>query len=307
MLSSSSMNKLKNQFPAIQENEVLAPYTTFQVGGSADFFYKLTDINELPKLIQAAKEAQIPYFLLAGGSNVLFHDEGFRGLIIKLEDQEITVQDTQITASAGATVAKFIQVAIDHDLSGMEAWVGLPGTIGAAVRGNAGCNGLESKDILLNATIYDPETDKTEQKSPEYFEFDYRYSKLKKSSEIVLQATFQLKKRSQTPEEQLAQMQKIRSSRIKAQPFGLSIGSFFKNPPQKAAGQLIDEAGLKGKTIGKAQISEKHANFMLNLGAATSKDIQELARLARDTVQKQSGITLFEEVQILSTTGKTAL
>ncbi|MBL4694007.1 UDP-N-acetylmuramate dehydrogenase [Candidatus Gracilibacteria bacterium] len=305
------MNELKKHFPAIQENEVLATYTTFQVGGPADFFYRLTDNRELPRLIQAAQDAQIPYFLLAGGSNVLFDDAGFRGLVIKLEDAEITVQNEQITASSGVTVAKFLQTAVDHALTGMEALVGLPGTIGAAVRGNAGCNGLETKDILLKATIFNPETGKTTEESPEYFDFDYRYSKLKESPEIVLQATFQLQKRTQTPEEQLSTMQEIRSKRVKAQPFGLSIGSFFKNPSKeitpKAAGQLIDEAGLKGKTIGKAQISEKHANFMLNLGGATAEDIKQLARLARDTVQKQSKITLHEEVQILSPMGKTAL
>lgn len=292
----------KKQFPEILFDEKLSKYSTFQIGGPADFFYKLKNTNDLPPLISFAKKHHLKYFIIGSGSNILFDDKGFRGLIIKIETKNIIIKGTEITADAGVPIATLLTASINHSLTGLEPWIGLPGTVGGAVRGNAGCNGLECKNILSSATILNSKTNKIRTVSNKYFEFKYRQSKLKQTKEIILNATFKLKKRKINAAEQKKLITKIRKSRMDKQPFGSSTGSFFKNPStNQPAGLLIEQAGLKGKTIGKAQISTKHANFLLNLGHATSKNIIKLAKLARKSVKAKFGLTLEEEVQILTT------
>lgn len=303
----SLKSAFKKQFPEILFNEKLSKYSTFQIGGPADFFYKLKNNNDLPPLISFAKKHHLKYFIIGGGSNILFDDKGFHGLIIKIETKNITIKNTKITADAGVPVATLLNASINQSLTGLESWIGLPGTVGGAVRGNAGCNGLECKNILVSATILNPKTNKIRTVSNKYFKFKYRQSKLKQTKEIILNATFKLQKRRsrfQSPTQQKKLIAEIRKSRMDKQPFGSSTGSFFKNPStNQPAGLLIEQAGLKGKTIGKAQISTKHANFLLNLGHATSKNIIKLANLARKSVKAKFGLTLEEEVQILTTKG----
>lgn len=286
-----------------KKSEPLKKHSTFNIGGPADFYYELSELEKLPELLAFAKQNKVPYYILGGGSNILFHDEGFRGLIIKIKANKIEFNGTEVTADAGTSIATLIIKSIDQGLTGLEPWVGLPGTVGAALRGNAGCNGLETKDILKEALLLDPQTGKTTLKKPEFFNFDYRYSILKETPLIVLKATFTLSKSPFTKAEQLQKMSEIRSKRIAAQPKGSTLGSFFKNPDAKnPAGLLIEKAGLKGLKIGNAQISEKHANFFMNLGGATQSDIIHLAKTAVSEVKKQFNITLVEEVQILDQT-----
>lgn len=289
-----------------QENTPLSQFTTFQIGGPADYFCQATTIQELQEALEFAASKSLPFFILAGGSNILFHDAGFRGLIIKLEIKslEFTPENHQVQATAGVTIAALIQQSVLQEVTGFEKWMGLPGTVGAAVRGNAGCNGLEVKDCLMEAQILNPSTGQISTKTPEDLNFSYRHSALKESDQIVLSAIFKCFPREATKEAQLAIMKEIRSSRIAVQPFGPSIGSFFKNSPNHSAGRLIESVGLKGHAVNQAKISEKHANFLINTGGATQEDILALARLARKKVQEKHGITLEEEVQILSTTGK---
>lgn len=284
----------------MQENVPLKKHSTLFVGGKADYFYELHDISQLPDLIKWANERGLPFLLIGGGSNIVFDDAGFRGLIIKNKSQNIAFNELEVTVDSGMTVAQLILEMVKHGLSGLEPWVGLPGTVGGAVRGNAGCNGLETKDCLIKALILDPITLEIQEVPTSYFEYKYRSSKLKKSPGICLNATFQLQKSPYTPEQQREIMKEIRSSRVAKQPFGSSVGSFFKNPsPTQSAGMLIEKAGLKGKIIGKAQISDKHANFLINLGGATSKDILDLANCAKTAVKQQFSIDLEEEVQFV--------
>ena len=287
-------------FPGIQTNEPLARYCTFQIGGPADYFYILKEIDQLPALIEAAKSANIPYFIFGTGSNLLFSDAGFRGLVIKIEAQNYSITDTEITADAGVLISKLLAETIEKGLSGLEQWVGLPGTVGAAVRGNAGCNGLEVKDILLEATLLNPETSQIHTEKSEYFHFQYRESRLKNSSEIVLQAKFAIKPCQVSPEEQIHQINEIRKVRLSRQPSGCSTGSFFKNPrPDQPAGLLIEQAGLKGFQIGGAQISEKHGNFFLNKNQASAKDVLALAEHTKAIIKQKFAIDLQTEVQIV--------
>lgn len=302
------MTDLKSQFPSLKTDEILENHCTFRVGGKADFLFEAQDPHSLQQIIQAAKEANVPYFLLGKGSNVLFHDNGFRGIIIKIASKDITFNEDTVTADAGVNVAVLIHETIKNNYSGLEKWVGLPGTVGGAVFGNAGCNGLETKDILTKATILNPETGEIREEPNLYFDFSYRHGKLKETGEIILSATFSLKKDTLNAEQQRAIMAEIQQFRLTKQPLGPSSGSFFKNPlPEKPAGLLIDQAGLKGHREGNAQISQKHGNFFLNLGKATSQDIKNLAKLAQKTVKEKFQIDLEPEVQILSETGKDQL
>lgn len=314
----------KKEFPEVIFNEKLSRYSTFQIGGPADFFYKLKQTKDLAPLLKFCKKHRLHYFILGGGSNILFADEGFRGLVIKIETKNIsthadttnrskssnlahqsaTTANIYLTADAGLPIANLILESIKNNLSGLENWTGLPGTVGGAVRGNAGCNGLETSRILTKATIINPKTGKIRTVPNKYFNYKYRHSKLKKTPEIILSATFQLKPRKISTEEQKQIISALHKSRITKQPFGSSTGSFFQNPdPQKPAGLLIEQAGLKGKIIGKAQISTKHANFLINPGGATASDILKLARFAQKTVKAKFGLTLKEEVQIMSAKG----
>lgn len=293
--------EFKEKFKEGQINEPLSKHSTFLIGGPADMFFKAKQNSEIIELLNFAKNKKISYFIIGGGSNILFNDKGFRGLIIKIESENLKLNKNNIIVDAGVSVAKLIIFALENGLEGLEKWIGLPGTVGGAVRGNAGCNGLETKDILIKATLLNLKTGEMREEKNEYFEFGYRDSKLKETEEIVLNAVFKLKKSNLSKKAQLDLIKKIANFRINKQPKGSSGGSFFKNPSlEKPAGMLIDKVGLKGKKIGKAQISEKHGNFLLNLGGACAKDIIELAKLAKQQVKAEFSISLKEEVQILS-------
>lgn len=303
-----TQKEFTGNFPKIIFNEKLSKYSTFQIGGPADFFYKIKNNSEITNIINFCKNKKIPYFILGGGSNILFDDKGFRGMVIKIETNNVEIKNNKIIADAGVLISRLLNESIKNNLSGLEKWIGLPGTVGGAVRGNAGCNGLETKDVLASAAILETKTGKTKNVANKYFKFGYRYSRLKDTNEILLNAVFQLKKRRFSREEQKKMMNEIQKTRLGKQPFGRTAGSFFKNPSKNhPAGKLIEDAGLKGKIIGKAQIPKKHANFFVNLGNASSRDIIELAKLVKHEVKAKFGIELKEEVQIISETGLTEL
>ena len=295
-----NIKKLKLKFPELLEQVTLAPYSTFQIGGPADLFYKLQDVDKLPDLINSANSLEVPYLIIGGGSNILFPDAGVRGLVIRIEDKKYQFNDNVLSVNAGAIVAEVLMATIKEGYTGLDEWVGLPGTFGAAVRGNAGCNGLETKDFLISAKIFDPETGNVEVLENKDFQFNYRESLIKHSKKIVLSAKFKIKERTITREEQMTKIAKIRKARIDKQPFGATTGSFFKNPlPDKPAGLLIDQVGLKGTKIGNAMISDKHGNFFLNLGGAKASEIVELCALAQKKVYEKFQIKLEPEVMLV--------
>lgn len=296
--------KCKELFPDIRLKEPLENHSTFRIGGPADYFYQLKDEEEFSKVLDFCRNQKIPILILGGGSNVLFDDKGFRGMVIKIENEKIEfdLNKNKVVADAGVPISKLLRATVQNKLSGLEKWIGLPGSVGGAVRGNAGCNGLETKDILISAKIFDLKDFKIKEFKNKDLDFSYRNSKIKENPElIVLSATFQLQKSDATEEEQRKIMMEIAKNRGQKQPYGLTAGSFFKNPsPEQPAGKLIEEAGLKGKVIGGAAISEKHGNFFINKNNATAKDIIELANLAKRQVQAKFGIELKEEVQIFT-------
>lgn len=291
------LQSFKKQFPAAREHESLKKHCTLRVGGPADLFYELTNIEELPKIIELAEENSIRYRIIGRGTNVLFTDKGFRGLIIKNLSQRTEIHDNEITADSGTPLVQIIKLAADNNLSGLEPLWGIPGSVGGAVYGNAGVPGTEIGKFVKSVNVFNV-SDGVRELNGEDILFKYRWSSLQENHEIVLRVTLAPNKAErQKPNGLLQQISKIRHDK---QPIGWSAGSFFKNPsPEKSAGYLIDQAGLKGHRVGDAQISEKHGNFIVNVGNATAAQLLELAEFAKKKVNEKFGIKLEMEVKII--------
>lgn len=291
------LESFKKQFPGIKGEEPLKKHCTLRVGGPADFFYELTNIEELPSLVSLSEENRIPYKIIGRGSNVLFTDNGFRGLIIKNLTNRVEVIGDEITADSGVLWAEIIKVATDNNLTGLEPLHGIPGTIGAAVYGNAGVPEVETGMLVKSITVFNV-GDGVREIKKDNISFKYRWSSLQEHREIVMRVILSLKKGGTQKSQKL--ISKTNDVRRGKQPIGLSAGSFFKNPsPDKPAGYLIEQVGLKGFKIGDAQISEKHANFFINTGNATCAQILELADTAKQKVRDRFGIELEMEVKII--------
>jgi UDP-N-acetylmuramate dehydrogenase len=316
-----SYQKLIAQFPSIEQNKPLAPLTSIGIGGLADLFLNLADTSQLEQIITAAKTQKIPYFILGGGSNTIFADEGFRGLMIHFSAKTIALVDAQtVSAEAGALLSQVIQFALKNNLTGIEKMMGVPGTIGGAVRGNAGAFGVEIKDIFQKALLYSPEKGLFEADS-KYMEFSYRSSIIKEhqgdsknTKEIILKLFLKLKSADQqTIKSAQEEATNIIKNRISKQPKGKSSGSFFKNPvtpdygnpqpPETKAGYLLEQIGAKGMQIGGVQVSPEHANWLMNVNNGTQKDVLELCRILQNKVKEKFGVQLEREVQLVSAEG----
>lgn len=278
----------------ILQTHRLAHYSTYQIGGPADFFVEAHTEEELMEALKWAAERNTPVFVFGGGSNLLFDDEGFRGLVIRVKGGKIRVDGDQMRVDAGVSTALLVKAAAEAELTGLEAWNGLPGTVGGAVFGNAGCFGVETKDVLESARVFVPGRGVEEWRTEE-LNYRYRHSRLKEEGGVVLSAVFQLQKGE--PTAIWARMKEVAKSRIQKQPPGPGTGSFFKNPsPNQPAGRLIDQCGLKGLRVGGAQVSEYHANFLFNVGKATAADILKLAQQIEVAVKNRFGLALEREV-----------
>lgn len=289
---------IKKRFPWIKINEPLKNHCTFGIGGPADFFYELTNVEELPELIKFADENHIPHFVFAAGANILFLDKGFRGLVIQNLSSNIRVDNETITADSGALLKEIIEKGMEAGLTGLEPLFGIPGTIGGAIFGNAGVPGTEIADFVVKVSCFNIE-EGIRVYTKDEMDFLYRSSRIKKQGkDLILGVTLKLKKGNKKKSKK--QIDGMVEARATKHPLGKTCGSLFKNPlPDKPAGMLIDQAGLKGLRIGGAQISEKHGNFFLNLGNATAKDVLELAKIAKEKVREKFGIALEEEVRII--------
>lgn len=295
--------RLKSEFgDKLKQNESLAPYTYFRIGGPADFFFEAKKIEDLIDVVLLARELKIGYFILGEGSNLLVSDDGFNGMVIKNRCKKIEVKKDKIMAQSGTKLNDLVNMATANSLSGMEFCAGIPGTVGGAVCGNAGAFGHSIGELLYEAVLLKEDggieiVDKT------YFDFDYRESKLKRSVDILLSAALQLKKGKRDKiklkvEKNLAERKK---RLLKKQN---SAGCFFKNVIKDngnkiSAGYLLDQVKAKEMEIGDAAVSKKHANVFINRGKAKAKDVKKLARILRERVKKRFGIELEEEVVYL--------
>ena len=281
----------------LKKNISLKDYCTYKTGGHAKFFAEASTVQEIIHLRDFAKVQGIPFLLLGGGTNVLFSDEGYPGLIILNKMTKIAIHGELVTAESGASLAKMVMTAAQNNLGGISGLANVPGTVGGAVYGNAGVPDVYISDVMTHAIVLPEDDDKPVIVSPDYFQFGYRDSKVKRNKDIILSATFKL---SFEPALKIrAEINQYVKDRMAKQPLGSCCGSFFKNPGQfPSAGWLIEQSGCKGMQVGGAMVSPKHANFVMNIGNAKSSDIINLTVKVHRIVREKFNVELEPEVQI---------
>lgn len=279
-------------------HEPLKRFTTMRVGGQADLFAEVHNLFELRAIVRFARSRGIPLFLLGRGSDLVISDNGFAGIVVLNRAQGERVEGTRLTADSGLPMAKAATITKDHGLSGLEFGLAIPGTVGGAVWANAGAHESDIASRLVEASVI--HADGTEETvARDELGLAYRESILKASAEgapeVVTWASFELE--TAEPDVIAARLDDIRRWRQKHQPLGIpSAGSVFRNPPNDSAGRIIDELGLKERRIGGAQVSPKHANFIVNDQAGTASDVRRLADEVRATVLRERGIDLHFEI-----------
>lgn len=280
-------------------DEPMKQHTTFRVGGNADYFVMPQSAEEVKNIVTLCKEADMPYYILGNGSNLLVGDKGYRGVIIQIykEMNHIRIDGDKVIAQAGALLSRVGTATLEAELTGFEFAAGIPGTVGGAVFMNAGAYGGEMKDIIANATVLTQDGDIVTI-NKEDLELGYRTSVIAKKGYVVLEAEYQLQKGDK--EAIRARMDELKVQRVTKQPLEYpSAGSTFKRPEGYFAGKLIQDAGLRGFQVGGAQVSEKHCGFVINKDQATAADIQELMRQVSDKVMQEFGVKLEPEVKTL--------
>ena len=283
----------------ILAEEPMKKHTTFRIGGPAEYLVLPQTTEEIADVVKLCRQEEIPCYIVGNGSNLLVADEGVRGVVIQLlrNFNQIQVEGCQIRMQAGAQNAAVAKRALDAALTGFEFAAGIPGTIGGAVVMNAGAYGGEMKDILKEVTVLDPDG-MIRRMSAEELELGYRTSIIARKGYVVLEVVIVLK--TGDPKEIKAVMDDLKEKRVTKQPLEYpSAGSTFKRPEGYFAGKLIMDAGLRGFSVGGAQISEKHCGFVINKGNATAKDVTELMDETKKIVMEKFGVALEPEVKRL--------
>ncbi|MDD2957698.1 MAG: UDP-N-acetylmuramate dehydrogenase [Lachnospiraceae bacterium] len=283
----------------VLQDEPMSRHTTFRIGGPADYFVVPDTLEALMNTVRFCREKQLPYYILGNGSNLLVGDGGFRGIMIQVYRNlnGISADGCELTVQAGAMLSVIAKKALGLGLTGLEFAAGIPGTLGGAVVMNAGAYGGEMKDVLVETTVLTPEGELLVIPA-EQMEFGYRTSVVEKKHYIVLKAKLRLQPGDE--ETIRARMEELKVKRITKQPLDLpSAGSTFKRPEGQFAGKLIMDAGLRGFSVGDAQISEKHCGFVVNKGGATASQVRELMRQVSECVEAKFGVKLEPEVKML--------
>lgn len=280
-------------------DEPMKKHTTFRIGGMADYFVTPTDVLSLTGIISECLKNNIEYYIIGNGSNLLVGDGGYRGVIVQLYDRfnNITWQGQEVTVMAGALLSKVGRQAADKGCSGFEFATGIPGTVGGAVAMNAGAYGGEISDCIVKARLMDSKGN-MKWYSKEELRLGYRKSVVIDEGLVVIEAVLRLQK--STREKVEKKLVQLMTARKEKQPLEFpSAGSTFKRPEGYFAGQLIQEAGLKGFAYGNAMVSDKHSGFVINKGNATAKEVITLISMVQEKVYENSGIRLEPEVKIL--------
>ena len=304
----------------VRENVPLAPLTTFEIGGPAKYFAEVADDTEIKEALQWAKEHKVPCIIIAGGSNVLMPDDGLNALVIRVAGNDFAFEGDRLDAHPGCNLLSLIRTASERGLGGWEKLAGIPGTIGGAVRGNAGAFGPEIKDFVTSVRAFNSGTDEYRDFVSPDIDFSYRHSFFKDHPEwIILRVTLQLQEihaaaSAKLVADTISEREKRHIQNVRA------AGSYFMNPvappavremfenEKKAAsrggrvpaGWLIEKAGMKGARIGGAIASEQHPNYIKNDGDAKAIDVLALAKKIKDAVREQFGVELKEEAVILT-------
>lgn len=293
------IEKIKNIFECVLVNEPMKNHTSFKTGGPADVYIKADKAENIVKAIKILKEENIPYFIIGNGSNLLVSDRGMEGVIIEVGSymNKIKAEGNKIYAQAGALLSALSSCAAENSLTGLEFASGIPGSVGGAVFMNAGAYDGEIKDVILSADVIDKDGNIIRINKDE-LEFSYRHSSVEEKGYIIVGAEFGLE--NGEADHIKNKMADFAARRRNKQPLNFpSAGSTFKRPEGYFAGKLIEDSGLKGKMIGKAQVSEKHAGFIINTGGATSDDIIGLIDYCIKTVYNKYNVTLTPEVRII--------
>ncbi len=281
-----------------QSGVSLAPHTSLRVGGTADFFLLAGSAEELAQGLQWGRARTLPVRVIGGGSNLLAADAGVHGLIIKAVNAQWAVHDLTITADAGVTIANLARRLAKQGYGGLEWAANVPGTVGGACVNNAGAFGGDTASCLVRATVVDANGRVRHVEGPE-LRYAYRTSVLKRRELGDLAVvSVELRLQQSTPAEADGRVKEFNAQRMRSQPRISSAGSVFANPSGDYSGRLIEEAGLKGTTVGGAQISEQHANFIVNLGGATAADVYALMCFAQKRVFERSGVWLRPEIEL---------
>jgi len=290
----------------LEERVPLAPLTTIKIGGPAALFFAAQSPDDLVETTALARSEGIEYWLMGGGSNLVVSDEGLPGLVIvDTNRKRFEFGDCTVTASSGVALAEVVEACRERGLAGLEFGVGIPGNIGGAVCGNAGAYGCTVGQRLIEAEVWTPEG-RLRRVTPDFFQFQYRESVFKRSKGLVLSATFAVEPGD--PEQIEQKMEENMQRRLERLPPPQvpSAGSFFKNLPaeepggrRRAAGQLLEQSGVIGLRVGNAQVYEKHANIIINLGGATACEVKALARQMKRQVASKFAIALEEEARFL--------
>ncbi len=293
--------KLAKVIPSedIYIDELMSKHTTIKIGGPADIYIKLKKIENIFPILKIAKEKNIPFTILGNGSNLLVLDKGIRGIVIKIcDDSYKFINDTTLKVSAGMLNAKLSRILLEKELSGFEFASGIPGTVGGAVRMNAGAYGSEFKDIVVSTEYVDLDSLEVKNINNEEQKFEYRNSIFSAGNKAILSTTLRfVKSNKREIENRIAENnQKRREKQPIDKP---SAGSTFKRGEDFITAKLIDECGLKGYKVGGAAISEKHAGFVVNLGGATAKDVLELCDIIKKSVYKKFNKEIKLEIEIL--------
>ncbi len=305
---------------SIKPYVLLAPFTTFNIGGPAEFFAEVTTTGELIEALEYAEKNELKIFVFSGGSNLLISDRGVRGLVIHVVNASLRVYEQKITTDAGTNLLVVVEAASKAGLAGMERLAGIPGSLGGAVRGNAGAFGMEMKDVVKKVKFYDHKEGKLREFSHAECQFGYRSSYFKSHPELViLSAELELlpgdaAELDRINRDTIAKREAKHPQSVKC------AGSFFMNPTvvnrdlhvefekdtgleskgdKLPAGWLIDHVGLRGKKIGGAQVSQLHPNYFVNTGSATAENVIMLASLVKQRVRTELGVELREEVQLV--------
>ena len=300
---------------ALLTKEPLRLHTTFRIGGPADYYVAAHTPDDLVAALRIAHEVGLPVFLLGGGSNLLVSDAGFRGLVVRNACEEVEFDGTAAHVGCGTDFLDFIYQCRDRSLVGLEFAAGIPGTIGGALYGNAGCYGQDIGSFTIECTHTTLDGSVVETKPAPWYEFAYRDSRLKRDPRVLLTCLLQLRSGDRDAMQKVIE-EKLEVRRVKHPQWRIepTAGSYFKNLPpdwqvpgakhspgtrRVPAGQLLDEVGCRGLRVGDAMVFAKHANIIVNAGHATARDVLELAEIMKARVREKFGVTLEEEVMFL--------
>jgi len=295
--------------------EPLRHHTTLRIGGPADFYYGARTNDALVAALQAAHELELPHFLLGGGSNALVSDEGFRGLVVRNAIEGIEFDGTAAHVGCGTDFLELIYACRDRGLAGLEFAAGIPGSVGGALYGNAGCYGQDIGSFTIEATIASLDGSQVVTRPASWFEFAYRDSRLKREPWVLLSCLLQFRSGTraaiQAVIEEKLEIRRVKHPQWRVEP---TAGSYFKNLPpgfqvpglphspgtqRIPAGALLDACGVRGLKVGDAMVFAKHANIIVNAGRATARDVLELAEIMKSRVREKFGVELEEEVMFL--------